>query len=469
MILSAGTAWSQAQVTTGKVTTGVDASGNSPIRSNTSVANKPKAIPNKIIIPVALSTESEHNALKNIDRNISVQVSDLSEKLKAILPDELAMLTKTNGWKTDDQQALVTALRAGDRTGVYEAWVKGNSKDIAGAELAARQTELNRLMLRLVQDAEKNKAETEKNKSSLKQDLADFDVALGKISGSTPTVSELAPQIKTLKTWVEARRLIETATPAKGSVAKLPTGNDTTLVFDPTLPVGTAVVLSDSAMLIGQEGKTSLEITTGNAAEALGLPIVLGAALPEAEGEEVTSGVLIVNPASSKATINYNINGNHYVAQAGMQQKLVAPKEGKPWTIDFDRGEKFGTATHGLPEGTYYFTPTDRGWQLYRQRFEIVLDNSQNNQEFNFIFHGEDQIVPAGGTRTLTANYPVVIRFDRGNGSQFVAKETAMTVGSLQIGVNSNDNLWDLFPMNGNKREVSKLRPFNADTRGNVK
>ena len=34
------------------------------------------------------------------------------------------------------------------------------------------------------------------------------------------------------------------------------------------------------------------------------------------------------------------------------------------------------------------FTPTDLGWQLYRQRFEIVLDNTQNNQEFNCIFQG---------------------------------------------------------------------------------
>ena len=39
-----------------------------------------------------------------------------------------------------------------------------------------------------------------------------------------------------------------------------------------------------------------------------------------------------------------------------------------------------------------------------------------------------------------------------------------MTVGTLQIGVNANDNLWDLFPTSDNRREAStKLKPFNAD------
>jgi hypothetical protein len=57
----------------------------------------------------------------------------------------------------------------------------------------------------------------------------------------------------------------------------------------------------------------------------------------------------------------------------------------------------------------------------------------------------------------------VVVKFDRGNGGDFVAKTTSMTVGNLQIGVNPSDNLWDLFPTSDNRREVSNLTPFNAD------
>ncbi|MBI3468228.1 MAG: hypothetical protein HY000_34935 [Planctomycetes bacterium] len=429
---------------------------NAALRPNTSEPNKPVAMTNNIIKPTPLSAESQRSALNNIDRHVASQIGDLSEKLKTILPDELAILTTTTGWKTEDQQALVGALRAGDPTAVYETWVKGNPQDTAGAELAARQTDVKRLMTRLMQDAEKNKA-------ALRQDVAEFDAALGKIAGSTPAVSDLAAPVKTLKTWVEARNLIETATPGKGAVAKLPTGGDVTLIFDPTLPLGTALVLSDHAMLIGYEGHSSLVIARGNAAEALGLPIVTGTPLAEAEGEEVSDGVLIINPAGSRGTINYNINGNHYVAQPGMQQKLAALPEGRGWIIEYDRGERFGPVAYTLSPGTYYFTPTDLGWQLYRHRFEIVLDNSQSNQEFNFIFHGQDLMVPAGGARTLSSNYPIVVRFDRGNSSEFVAKSTPLTVGNLQVGVNATDNLWDLFPTSDNRRELTNLKPFNAD------
>jgi hypothetical protein len=411
---------------------------------------------NKIIKPVPLTADSQRSALINIDKQVVQQVGALSEKLKNLLPDELAMLTKTAGWKAEDQQALVAALRAGDPTVVYETWVKGKPQDTAGAELAARQTDAKRLMARLAQDAEKNP-------TALKQDVADFDAALSKIGESSPAVSDLTAAVRTLKTWVEARKLIEAATPGDGPLAKLPTGGDVTLIFDPSLAAGTAIVLNDQAMLIGHQGQGTLAIEKGNAAEALGLPIVTGTPLAQLEGEEVTDGVLIINPSSSQGTINYNVNGHHYVAEPGMSQKLPPRSDGESWVVSYDRGAEFGSATYTLSPGTYRFTPTELGWQLYRQRYDIVLDNAQSSEEFNFIFRGEDLKVPAGGARTLTSNYPIVVRFDRGNGSEFVAKSTPLTVGTVEIGVNADDNLWDVFPTTDNRREVTDLKPFNTE------
>ena len=97
------------------------------------------------------------------------------------------------------------------------------------------------------------------------------------------------------------------------------------------------------------------------------------------------SGTLIVNHPSSTATINYNIDGNHYVMEPGMRQKLPGDRK---WVIEFDRGQNFGQSAYTLSPGTYHFTPSDLGWQLYRQRFDVVLDNSQSNQEFHFLFLG---------------------------------------------------------------------------------
>lgn len=451
IILSAGTVWAQVAA---PPRVGTEQSlGNSALRPNSFEANKPVAMTNKIIVPVVLSVDSQHSALVNIDKRISQQIADLAEKLKTILPDELAILTKTNGWKAEDQQALVTALRSGDPTTVYEAWAKGAPQDTAGAELAARQTDVKRLLTQLAQDAEKNQG-------AIRQTVKEFDVALGKIASAIPAVSDLSPAVKTLKMWVEARTLIDAAKPAAGSVVKLPAGDEVTIISDPALPLGTAIVLSEKALLVGYEGHNALVISTGNAAEALGLPIMVTTPLPETKGGEVTGGVLIVNPSSSRGTVNYNLNGNHYVSEPGMKQKLPVLRNGS-WVIEFDRGRKFGPAAYTLSPGTYSFTPTDLGWQLYRQHFEIVLDNSQNNQEFNCIFHDEDLTVPAGAARTLRSDYPIVLRFDRGNGTEFVTRSVPMTVGTVQVGVNAADNLWDLFVTSDAVREV-KLKPFNV-------
>jgi hypothetical protein len=425
--------------------------GNAAVRPNAFEPNKPVAMTNKIVKPIPLTAETQRNALANIDQHLAGHIADLNEKLKTVLPDELDMLSKTAGWKPEDQQALVVALRAVDPTAVYEAWAKGNPLDTAGAEVAGRETDVKRLMARLEQDVEKNKA-------AIRQDVADLEAAVGKLA-ATPAAADLTEAVKTLMTYANARHLIDSATPQKGLVAKLPTGN-VTMIFDPSLPRTTAVVLSDECMLIGNEGHGSLVISTGNAAEALGLPIVTATALAEAEGEEITDGVVIINPKRSRGTVNYNINGHHYISEPGFKQHLQA---GPQWVIEYHRGGNFGSSRYTLTPGTYHFTPTDLGWQLYRQRFEIVLDNSQSNQEFNFIFRGEDLTVPAGSTQTLNSDYPIVARFDRGNGSQFVAKQVPITVGTVQIGVSASDNLWDLFPTNENRRETAKLKPFNAE------
>jgi len=425
--------------------------GNAALRPNSFEANKSVAMNNKIVKPIPLTADAQRNALTNIDRSLSEQVGQLNEKIKTILPDELGILAKTEGWKPDDQQALVVALRSGDPTAVYEAWAKGNPRDTAGAEIAARQTDVKRIMTRLMQDVEKNKA-------AVRQNVADLTAALGKISGATPAVSDLSATVSSLKTWVDARQLIESAVAQKGPVAKIPTGN-VTLISDPSLALGTAIVLSDQAMLIGNEGAGGLTIATGNAAQALQLPIVTGTPLPKAEGEEITSGTLVVNPSTTRGTVNYNVNGHHFVAEPGMNQRL-APNH--RWVIEYDRGRPFGSSAYTLASGTYCFRPTDLGWQLYKYRYDVVLDNSQNNQEFNYIYQGQDLTVPAGGSRTITSPYPIVVRFDRGNGGEFVAKSMPFS-GTVQIGVNATDNLWDLFPTSENRRETANLKAFSTE------
>jgi hypothetical protein len=420
---------------------------NQQVRSNSIQAGQPVAAVNKIVTPVPLSAGERDTALDGIDRHIGEQVVQLKEKLKNVLPDELAILTKTTGWQPEKQNALLVALRSADPAAVYEAWTQGNPQDSAGAEITARQTDVKRVFAHLEQDV--------KNKTAINQDVAELDAALSKIASSTPTSVEAQPMVSMLKTWADVRKLVEAAVPENGPTAKLPTGK-VSLVYDPGLPVGKAVVLSDNAVLVGNHGRGPLSITLGNAAAALGLPIVTSIPLPAAQGQEVASGVLLVNPPTSRATVNYNINGTRYVMEPGMGQRLQPAPQ---WVIEYDRGEGIGLATYTMTDGTYYFTPTDKGWQLYKEKFEVVLDNSQNPQEFNFVFHGKTMTVPANGTLKLDGIYPLVVKFDRGNGSELAVKSMRF-VGTVEVGVNPTTNTWDLFPTNENQREVTNLKLF---------
>lgn len=422
--------------------------GNQGLRGNTTDAGPAVAMTNPIVRPRPLSAAEKDAALAGIDRHLAEEVAQLRAKLDHILPDEIGILAKTGGWTPAQQQALVAALRVNDPTAVFEAWSQAAPQDTAGAELASRQTDARRLAAKVEQDLEKNRA-------AMPQDVGALDDALGKIAAATPTVGELSTSVGSLKTWLEARRIVAAAAPAKGPEATLPKGQ-VALIYDPSLAVSEAIVLSDQALLIGNEGHAGLVIRKGNAAEALGLPIVTGTPLAEAEWPEMTDGIMLCNRLSSKATINYNLNGNHYVMEPGMAQRL---ENDRPWTVDFDRGQSFGPATYSLEPGTYHFTPSDQGWQLFKQRFDVVLDNSQSPQEFNFLFQGEAMTVPAGGTKTLTSMYPIVVKFDRGNGSEFSVKMMHFS-GNVQVGVNAEDNLWDLFPTSDNQREVTRLKLF---------
>jgi hypothetical protein len=416
------------------------------VRSN-SVSPKPDLVENRLLMPVPLSANEQEKALAAIDRHTTDEIAQLKDRLKDLLPDELSILALTNGWRTEDQNALVAALRNGDPTAIYEAWTQGKPTDTAGAEAVARQAEVKRNVARLQHDFQKSPAAT--------QDVADLETSLGKLAVSKPAAAEVVKSLDPLKTWLQVRRYVETAVTDSGAIASLPSGK-VAIIHDNTLPFGSAVVLGNGAVMVGGNGHGPIAVTNGNAAEALGFSVVTAQPVAAIQGEEVKSGVLLVNPTGSGANVIYFVNGARYEMKPGMSQKLPA---GAKWVVGFDRGASLGDATYTVADGTYYFTPAESGWNLYRQRFDVVLDNSENPSTFNYSLNGEQKTVPASRTATITGNYPLVVRFDRGNGLQRASKVLNFS-GTVQVGVNARDNLWDLFPTDAGYREVSKFEAF---------
>jgi hypothetical protein len=72
--------------------------------------------------------------------------------------------------------------------------------------------------------------------------------------------------------------------------------------------------------------------------------------------------IKIVSPEDAGAPIAYSLNEYDYTIQPGESQTLVNDRQ---WTITFDRGGNFGTAEYSLSPGTYEFTLTAKGWEVY--------------------------------------------------------------------------------------------------------
>jgi len=155
--------------------------------------------------------------------------------------------------------------------------------------------------------------------------------------------------------------------------------------------------------------------------------------------------VVLDNPDDSGGALSYVLAGSYpYTIEAGYAQVLT----GKPsWLIEFDRGGSFGSASYDLGPGSYTFTVTEKGWELYNTLFTVVLDNTANQNEFNFIQDGRVQTVKAGEFCTLSGKYAIVISFDRGDGG--APCEKTCKSGTYRIGLNDQTKLLDLQAVSG--------------------
>jgi hypothetical protein len=405
------------------------------------------AMENSVITPIQLTEARLEAAKEGVDRQIRDLIEDLRPQLRHLFPDKLEALSGTSGWSPEARTALTKALRSGDSEQIYEAWLEAEPNNTTGAERIAREAELQRCFKRLEQNAEEGSATTAQ--------LDDVKDALDKLAVSDEEAGQLTGALSELATWIKIQEILDDAEPDTGAAKALPKGR-VTIIKNPNLAVGTAVVLNNSTVMVGSRGQGGVEIARGNAAEALGLPLINDDPLPDAEGAPQRSGTLILNPRKHGETIRYVLNGEEYIMRPGTSQRL---RTGRQWRIEYDRGANAGVAQYTLTDGTYIWTPTERGWQLYKQRYDVTIDNSRNPRDFHFVVNDEPSMVRAGHARKMSNPYPLVIEYDRGNGSEMVAKSVNFS-GNVEVGVNAQDNLLDLFPEQGNAKRATEPELF---------
>jgi hypothetical protein len=405
------------------------------------------AMVNLVITPIPLTEARLEAAKDGVDRQLRELVENLRPQMRQLFPDKIDALSGTSGWDPAARSTLVKALRAGDPEQIYEAWLQAEPNNTAGAERIAREAELQRAFKRLEQSAEEG--------TSTGAQLADVRDALDKLAASDEKASELVGALDELDTWIRIQEILDQAEPDTGAAKILPKGR-VKIVKNPNVSVGTAIVLNNSTVMVGNRGRGGVEVRRGNAAEALGLPLVNDDAIPDAEGAPLRSGTIIINPRKHGETIRYVLNGEEYIMRPGTSQRLPS---GRQWQIEYDRGANAGVADYTLADGTYVWTPTERGWQLYKQRYDVTIDNTRNPKDFRFVVNDEPMFVRAGHTRTIHNPYPIVIEYDRGNGTQMASKAINFS-GNVEVGVNAEDNLLDLFPEQDNTKRAKEPELF---------
>jgi hypothetical protein len=218
------------------------------------------------------------------------------------------------------------------------------------------------------------------------------------------------------------------------------------IVFDPTLPVGTGLLVTDNVMICGSGGRGQLWIAQAPAASALGLPVGVGDPIPDVTAEEEASPdnlILITNKKDAATPVHYVLNdGQAYTLEAGYQQKLDADQQ---WVIEFDRGNRRGTARYSLSRGTYEFRVADGKWELFKLNFDVTLDNSDSDRDFQCLIENEVVTVPAGQSVTHKSKTPVIVEFDRGGGPDSVARKNLNKSGTFKVAVDTDTNQLDLF------------------------
>lgn len=221
----------------------------------------------------------------------------------------------------------------------------------------------------------------------------------------------------------------------------------TPVLLVPGWPPDELVMMSNGLLAVGTGGTGSVSVVPANPSELMGIPVGSGEPLPGSTDtltKLISSGTVLLNPAQNGAEVNYVLSSRwDYGLKPGGQHCLP---ERTGWSIRFDRGVGNREAKYSLKNGSYEFVAGDSGWDLRPITFKLTLDNSGNDQVFNYVIDNKQSSLGPGATVHHTSQYPILIVFDPGDGGTATEKRVAAADNNLVVAINPRDGLWDLYP-----------------------
>ena len=223
------------------------------------------------------------------------------------------------------------------------------------------------------------------------------------------------------------------------------------VIYDPAIIPGTYFRAGPSLLVIHSKG-AAFSTATMPLADVFAVPFGVNAPAPEAPPAMISgqrNRLLIrngdrggravafrVSHTDGARSVDYSLAGGHDLSVG-----LESPNARR--TVWVDSGGP-GPQRYQVSHGTYDFRLREGRWTLRAvERFRTRIRNDHGIVEFRFLVDDEPVTLSAGQSVDLTSDFPIVVRFDRGDGKE--EGRRLLEGADYTIAIDPETNLWDLF------------------------
>lgn len=370
------------------------------------------------VIPLSLAKKADRRLVVDMLKQVDHVAFEANEGLKAILdarlpplPDLVSSVAK--GRTLEEQQRILEQAKAGD-AGFIELATAGDPSP--EAEMLRDYTRAASALNKVVDAAKQGKL----NNTLRQQFLHSLE------AGGFNTKEEfVSPFFAMLDNANDVAYVLSKAQP------NAPSGPLDCILYVGNMPQSEVILLGGGGCLVGTGGETSgVILADANLGQALDMNIAAGSPVPDDDGDAVFQDAVITNTGSTE--VNFVVNSDRAKLLRGATKSFPVLSSSR---IEFFPSESAAKKAFRLEKASYEFRLSEGSWGVFKVRYTVTLDNSENSTDFRYVSENEHATLKAGKSSQISSPYPVVIRFDDGTGD---VKQKRLTKGVFKVGLTSS-------------------------------
>lgn len=373
------------------------------------------------VLPLSLAKKADRRLVVDMQKQVDYAAFEANEGLQAILdarlpplPDLVSSVAK--GRTLEEQQRIFEQAKAGD-TGFINLATAGDPSPEAEMlrDYARAASALNKVV-----DATKQG----KLNNTLRQQLLN-SLEAGGFNAKKELVS---PFFAMLDNANDVAYVLSKAQP------NAPTGPLDCILYVGNMPSSEVIILGGGGCLVGTGGETSgVILADASLGQALDMNIAAGSPVPDDDGDAVFQDAVITNTGSTE--VNFVVNSDRAKLLPGATKSFPVSSSSR---IEFFPSESAAKKAFRLEKAGYEFRLSEGSWGVFKVKYTVTLDNTENSTDFRYVSENEHAILKAGKSSEISSPYPIFLRFDDGTGD---VKQKRLTKGVFKVGLTSSGSL----------------------------